>query len=237
MKPSQSHVLEVWGEFACFTSPMKVERWSYPVITPSAARGIFDAIYIKPKRFRWQIDMIEVLAEPKTIGLRRNEVKEKGPSEREVREWASGRKAPEPIFADATDGDKAKGRTQRQTMALRDVRYRLHAHIVRWPNAIDDPDDFDAQFLRRARGGKCLYQPCFGLREFPAYFELAEGDSTPWPGNLDLGWMLYDVFDLSRPGQGTDSARISLFLAKVEGGVLRVPGYEASEVRKGVARR
>ncbi|CAN5366013.1 type I-C CRISPR-associated protein Cas5c [soil metagenome] len=235
MRPPTIHVLEVWGDFACFTSPMKVERWSYPVITPSAARGIFDAIYVKPTKFRWQIDRIEVLREPKTIALRRNEVKEKGPSDSEVREWASGQKEIEPIFVDATE--PTKGRTQRQTMALQNVRYRIHAHIVRWPDAMHDPDDFDTQFVRRAEHGKCAFQPCFGMREFPAYFELAKGDAECWDGNLDLGWMLYDVFDLGRPGTKFDSARVSLFRAEVRDGVLEVPPYESEAVRKGVPRK
>ena len=235
MRTPPTHVLEVWGDFACFTSPMKVERWSYPVITPSAARGVFDAIYVKPTKFRWQIDRIEVLNEPATIALRRNEVKEKGPSESEVAAWAAGRKAIEPIFVDATED--TKGRTQRQTMALRDVRYRLHAHIVRWPTALHDPDDFDAQFRRRASHGKCAFQPCLGMREFPAYFELAEGEKPRWEGDLDAGWMLYDVFDLSRPGTKEDPARVSLFRAEVRGGSLEVPPYESDLVRKGMPRR
>jgi CRISPR-associated Cas5-like protein len=74
------YTIEVWGEFACFTSPMKVERWSYPFITPSAARGIFDAIFVNRHEFRWQIDSIELLSEPRYIALMRNEVKEKGPN-------------------------------------------------------------------------------------------------------------------------------------------------------------
>lgn len=235
MKSARTQVLEVWGDFACFSSPMKVERWSYPVITPSAARGIFDAIYVKPKKFRWQIERIEILNEPQVIALRRNEVKEKGPSEREVVEWASGRKGIEPIYVDATED--VKGRTQRQTMALRDVRYRIHAHIVRWPEEQTPLTELESQFVRRVEHGKCAFQPCLGLREFPAYFEMAQGEKPLWPGNLDLGWMLYDVFDLSRVGSKTDPARISLFQARVVQGVLEIPPYESEEVRKGVPRR
>src|SRR5438128_2751296 len=109
-----SHILEVWGDFACFTRPeMKVERFSYPVITPSAARGIFDAIYWDGKRdrdgkreiirpyFYWQITRIEVLEMPRFIALRRNEVKDKAPSERTIKTWMSEKAAPEPIWADA----------------------------------------------------------------------------------------------------------------------------------------
>ena len=108
MEP-KDQVLEVWGDFACFSRPeLKVERFSYPVITPSAARGIFDAIFCKPNKdptkaeFRWQITKIEVLNPPNYIALRRNEVKDKGPNERTVMRWADGKDAPQPIWADGT---------------------------------------------------------------------------------------------------------------------------------------
>lgn len=107
---AQSHTLEVWGDFACFTRPeMKVERYSYPCPTPSAARGIFEAIYFKPQ-FYWQVDRIELLAIPKYIPLRRNEVKDKigVPA---VKKWMAGKEQPQPIFADADEsitGDAKK---------------------------------------------------------------------------------------------------------------------------------
>src|SRR5437588_2047721 len=100
MRRGASHALEVWGDFACFTSPMKVERWSYPFITPSAARGLFDAIFVNRHEFRWQIERVELLAEPKYISLMRNEVKEKGPSESEVRQWMADGARIRPIVAD-----------------------------------------------------------------------------------------------------------------------------------------
>jgi CRISPR-associated protein Cas5d len=92
MKPNRQ-VIRVWGEFACFSRPeMKVERFSYPVPTPSAARGILDAIYCKPTKFRWQVLRIEVLKPIRYIALRRNEVKEKAPTERTILQWATGRR-------------------------------------------------------------------------------------------------------------------------------------------------
>ena len=122
---NNGHVLEVWGDFACFSRPeMKVERFSYPIMTPSAARGIFDAIYFKRTEFRWQIRRIEVLSPPTFIPLRRNEVKDKAP-ERAIQQWMSGKAPPEPLWADGTSeelGTDMKGRTQRQTMALKNVR-------------------------------------------------------------------------------------------------------------------
>jgi CRISPR-associated protein Cas5d len=237
----KDQALEVWGELACFTRPeMKVERFSYPIITPSAARGIYDAIYCKPNRdhtqaqFHWQITKVEVLKEPRYIALRRNEVKEKGPSDRTVLRWMSGKQEPEPIWADGAEGGE-KGRTQRQTMALKNVRYRLHAQVRPWPRMEGRLQSFEAQFRRRAAQGKCIYQPYFGCREFPAYFELMEPDGPPaqpvaW--DQDLGLMLYDVFDLSRPGTPEDEPRISLFEAQVRGGVLEVPPYASERVFK-----
>ncbi|MDD3717748.1 MAG: type I-C CRISPR-associated protein Cas5c [Actinomycetota bacterium] len=238
MKP-KTQVLEVWGEFACFTRPeLKVERFSYPVITPSAARAIFDAIYCKPNKnpskaeFRWQIKKVEVLSEPKYIALRRNEVKEKAPSTSTILSWATGGREPEPIIADGTKdvlGTDQRGRTQRQTMALKDVRYRLHAEIRPWPGFEDRIQGMEAQFRRRASCGKCIYQPYLGCREFPAYFELVEPGlplCEPLPLNVDIGLMLYDVFDLSRPCSADEKPQVSLFRAKVENGILLVPEYE-----------
>ncbi|MBI2908630.1 MAG: type I-C CRISPR-associated protein Cas5 [Chloroflexi bacterium] len=242
MKP-KDQVLEVWGDFACFSRPeMKVERFSYPVITPSAARGIFDAVYCKPNKdpfkaeFRWQVTRIEILSPPSYIALRRNEVKDKVP--RAVERWMSGKEEPEPLWADGTPdqlGTDQKGRTQRQTMALKNVRYRLHAEIRPWPGFEERLQGMEAQFRRRAAGGKCVYQPCFGCREFPAYFELVEADApqaASLPLDIEVGFMLYDVFDLSRPGTSQDEPSISIFQAVVRDGILKVPNYESDEVLK-----
>jgi CRISPR-associated protein Cas5d len=229
-------VLEVWGDFACYSRPeLKVERFSYPCITPSAARGIFDAIYAKPAEFRWQIRRVEMLSPPSYIALRRNEVKEKA-NVNAALDWMAGKKEPEPLFADADRelaGTDEKGRTQRQTMALKAVRYRLHAEIRPWPGHEDKQTALEAQFRRRAERGKCFQQPYLGCREFPAFFKLAEdSSSTPIDLDLDLGFVLYDVFDLSRPGSAHDAPAVSLFHARLQGGVLEVPEYASSEVFK-----
>ncbi len=230
------HVLEVWGHLACFSNPVaKVERFSYPCITPSAIRGIFDAIYCKPREFRWQPRRVEILCSPNYIALRRNEVKEKA-SINAIMEWMAGNKDPTPIFADGnrdTLGTDEKGRTQRQTMALRDVRYRLHADIEPWPGFENGLLAMQRQFVRRATHGKCVWQPYLGCREFPAYFRLVERATDvqqPIDLDQDLGFMLYDVFDLSRPGSPDDPPKVSVFRATIRNGVLDIPHYDSREV-------
>lgn len=235
-----SHCLEVWGDFACFSRPeMKVERYSYPIITPSAARGIFDAIYFKKDyNFYWQIERIELLHSPKYIALRRNEVKDKA-STAEIQKWINGSKAITPLWADGTKaelGSDQKGRTQRQTMALKNVRYRIHAHIACRDDRAN-PNALNAQFQRRAALGKCFYQPFFGCREFPAYFELVKStpQQPPVDLDLDLGWMLYDVFDLEQSNDNQAKPAISVFHAQLKSGVLAVPRYLSDAVHKPVA--
>lgn len=236
-----SQILEIWGELACFSRPeLKVERFSYPCITPSAARGIFDAIYAKPAEFRWQITRIDMLTPPAYIALRRNEVKEKV-NVNAVVSWMAGKSEPEPIWADGDRellGTDERGRTQRQTMALKDVRYRVWAEIRAWPGHEGRLSALEAQFRRRAESGKCFFQPYLGCREFPAYFRPVGGPTgsplSPLPIDLDLdiGLMLYDVFDLSRPGGSGDAPAISLFRARVRGGVLEIPDYASADVLK-----
>lgn len=241
----RTFTLEVWGDLACFTRPeFKVERFSYPVITPSAARAIFDAIYLEftptpPKQpaMYWQVGRIEVLEPVRYIALMRNEVKEKI-SEASVRKWMRDPSSFEPIFADATredTGQDTKGRTQRQTMALKGVRYRLSAQAVLYKENLELRQKIERSFERRAKAGQCVYQPYLGCREFSSYFRLTEEGSTlppPAPVNERIGWMLYDVFDLSRPGKNDDQPSISLFEAEISGGVLTVPPYTSAQVRK-----
>ena len=249
-----THTLEVWGDLACFTRPeMKVERFSYPVITPSAARGIFDAIYWDGKRehvgkqeiirpyFYWQVTRIEVLEMPRFIALRRNEVKDKAPSDRTIKAWMEGKEAPEPIWADAGKdelGTDQKGRTQRQTMALKNVRYRLTACIVPRQTHRHELGKLNACYERRAKHGKCFQQPYLGCREFPAFFESHDSNAPKArPVALDqhLGWMLYDVFDLANESPTLDVAPfISVFDATMIGGVIDVPAFASSAVRKPV---
>jgi CRISPR-associated protein Cas5d len=239
MSQGKTHCLEVWGDLACFTQlELKVERYSYSVITPSAARGIFDAIYWKKSyNFYWQVEQVEILSPPKYLALRRNEVKDTVPSERTVLAWADGKEMPQPLWADGNStllGTDKKGRTQRQTMALKNVRYRIHAHI-RARGAQADLHAMDAQFVRRASQGKCFYQPYLGFREFPAWFEL-RGEGTdcppPIPLDLDLGFMLYDVFDLGAENDAYAKPAISVFHARISAGVMHVPGYDDDAVKK-----
>ncbi len=234
------HVLKVWGDLACFTRPeMKVERFSYPFITPSAARGIFDAIYCKPKEFRWQITKIEILKPINYIALKRNEVKEKAPNEKTILKWMKGDSEPIPIWADGDrelTGADTKGRTQRQTMALKNVSYQIYGQIVPWSGFENRIKALNSQFQRRALNGKCIYQPYLGCREFPAFFELIDSNeklATAIDPNLrEIGWMLYDVFDLSRPGSNVDQPYISLFRPKLTDGSIDVPPYESEAVFK-----
>lgn len=240
-----THTLEVWGDLACFTRPeMKVERFSYPVITPSAARGIFDAIYWDGKReqqgrenvirpyFHWQIMRIEVLEMPRYIALRRNEVKGCVPGQATLNQWMAGAE-PKPLWADSDD--ETTGRTQRQTMALKNVRYRLTAKIAPKTAFAADWGKMNSQFQRRAKTGKCFQQPYFGCSEFPAFFEYLENPPPVTTARFDqhLGFMLYDVFDLRKEVvKEKEKPFITLFDAHVRNGVLDVPAFASAEVKK-----
>ncbi len=240
--PAKTFVLEVWGDYGCFTRPeLKVERFSYPVITPSAARNIFDAIYLefdkdtKKPAHRWEISRVEILEPVRYVALMRNEVKEKI-SAASVKKWMKNPADLTPIYADATkseSGTDTKGRTQRQTMALKSPCYRIHAHAVLFQEDHKLRQKIERSFERRAKRGQCIYQPYLGCREFAASFELmTEPEKSPTNHNEEVGWMLYDVFDLSRPGSNKDKPRVSLFEAKIENGVLKVPRYDSPAVRK-----
>lgn len=207
-------VVEVWGDFACFTDPAsKVERRSYPVPTPSAARGILAAIYSKPPEFYWQVKRIEILNPIRYISFKRNEVKST------VKDT--------PIYAD-------EDRTQRQTQALRDVRYRITAEICPRPDFRGTVEQLYVQAMRRIRGGKTFYQPSLGLREFVAYFEESDGSRPPIQESVDLGLMVYDVFDLHDWAVRKKAKPcLSLYHARMENGVIAVPPYDSPEVLKG----
>ena len=233
--------LRTWGDLACFTRPeMKVERVSYPVITPSAARGLLEAIIYKPQ-FRWRIRRIAVKRPIQFLAFRRNEVKSR----------LSPRK-PEPLLAD-------EDRTQRNTLALRDVEYVIEASMHLTPLAglprrrpEDDEDRGDdtpvkylAMFQRRAEKGQCFAQPCFGCREFPAHFELADAGSMVVPNGInrdhDLGLMLYDVFQLDvsqdqAPGKvEKPQPRVTFFKAALKQGVVVVPDWNEVKTQLGGA--
>jgi CRISPR-associated protein Cas5d len=218
--------LRTWGELACFTRPeMKVERVSYPVITPSAARGLLESIIYRPQ-LRWRIRRIAVRQPIRFLSFRRNEVK----SRLSVRR-------PESLNAE-------EDRTQRNTLALRDVEYVIEASLEltllanqprRKQPASDEDESLDslvkylAMFQRRVEKGQCFMQPCFGCREFPAHFELADESAMrvePNPNpDADLGLMLYDVFDLDvsrdqKPGRVEANPQVTLFRAELKNGLL-----------------
>lgn len=229
--------VEVWGDYACFSRPeMKVERISYDVMTPSAARGLLEAIYWHPG-LKWVIDRIHVckpFPSPRTpeepsgqptirfTNIRRNEVKDvisatKVRAAMEKRRGGLYLAAPESI-------------QQRAAMVLRDVHYVIDAHFELTENAVpgDNAGKFQDIMKRRLERGQFYHQPCFGVREFPAQFRLCE-ELPPCPDDLrgerDLGWMLYDM-DYS----DLQDIRPMFFRAVLRDGVIEVPPLDSPEV-------
>src|ERR1700722_7571209 len=189
--------LHVWGDYACFTRPeMKVERVSYDVMTPSAARGILEAIHWKPA-IVWSIDRIHVLKPIRFQSIRRNEVNSKIPET--TARGAMKRGDLKNLYLAAAD---STNRAQRASTLLRHVAYVIEAHFAFTNKA--GPDDTEAKhisiFNRRAASGQCFHRPCLGTREFAADFALIEeGEALPEATlpdsecNRDLGWMLHDI--------------------------------------------
>jgi len=216
--------LHVWGERALFTRPeMKVERVSYDVITPSAARGILEAIHWKPA-IRWVVDSIQVLKPIRFESIRRNEVGGK----------LSAASVGKAINAGRTDGVISyieDDRQQRASTVLRDVGYVIGAHFELTDKA--GADDSEGKHLdifnRRARRGQCFQAPCLGTREFPASFALIEGEADApcsdavFEGERDLGWMLHDI-DFAN-GMTPRFFRVSMVDGRIE-----VPPLAADEV-------
>ena len=180
--------IEIWGEYALFTRPeAKVERLSYDVITPSAARGILESIYWKPA-IKWIIDKIHVCNPIRFDNIRRNEVSSKI-LESAAKALMKGTKNIDYINTTAN-------RQQRAATVLRNVRYGVEAHFEMTDKAgqEDTPEKHYNVALRRIRKGQYFHMPCFGCREFPAHFSLAEElPPTVYKGELDLGYMLYDM--------------------------------------------
>lgn len=209
--------LRVWGEYACFTRPeMKVERVSYDVMTPSAARGVLEAIYWKPE-IAWVIDRIHVLNPIRFTNLRRNEVDSKIPATkaRQAMKTGSGQLG---IYIEPS-------RQQRAATILRDVEYVIEAHFELTGG--DDPAEKHFQmFKRRASKGQCFHRPYLGCREFPADFEWVEPDDELeiLPITRDLGWMLHDI-DFEK------GMTPRFFPARLKEGVLEVPAFDAPETR------
>lgn len=215
--------IEVWGDYACFTRPeMKVERVSYDVMTPSAARGLIESIYWHPG-IRWIVNRIHVLAPIRFTSVRRNEVKSTIParSARTVMERGQG----ELYLATSQDIQ------QRASLLLRDVRYVIEAHFDIIPEKMgtgDNPGKFQNIVTRRINKGQFYHQPCFGCREFPANFAPCQ-EIPPCPeelrGERDLGYMLYDM-DYTDP----ENIRPLFFRAVLRNGVLHVPPRDSEEV-------
>lgn len=219
--------LHVWGDLALFSRPeMRVERVSYDVITPSAARGIISAIYWKPE-IRWIITRLRVLSPIRFTSLRRNEVGSKVPAGTVSKAMKNGAD----ILAQYIEED----RQQRAATLLRDVAYVIEARfeIV---GGEDNPGKHLDQFNRRAREGRCFQRPCFGCREFPADFSLLENGDTlavhdELAGERDLGWMLHDIEYIEDPeGPVVDAhagkrwrAEPRFFRAVMRDGIINLP--------------
>lgn len=221
--------LEVWGAYACFTRPeLKVERVSYDVMTPSAARAIFESIFWKPA-IRWQVTKIEVLNPIKWCNIRRNEV--------------GAVASKNPVYIE-------EKRQQKNSLLLQNVRYRIWAKlefIPQWKrkeskNPLIDgeevellrkdenPGKYNAMFERRARKGQCFNQPYLGTREFSASFRLVDAENdvldNPIQESRDLGLMLYDM-DFEKNIEKPDAM---FYRAKMENGVIIVPPKNSEEV-------
>lgn len=219
----KEYSLEVWGDMACFTRPeFKVERVSYDIITPSAARAIFEAILFKRYAMRWQVTKIEVLNPIKWTSIRRNEV--------------GAVASKNPIFIE----DK---RQQKNTLALRDVRYRIWAKLVyipvkdrpkeafakHKPSDDENPMKYYQMFERRASQGQCFTQPYLGTREFAASWRMVDtANESLIPAiseTKDLGIMLYDM-DYSNP----KDIQAMFYRPQMNNGVVIVPPFYSKEI-------
>lgn len=219
----KEYCLEVWGDWACFTRPeLKVERVSYDVMTPSAARAIFDAILFKRYAMRWQVTKIEVLNPIKWATIRRNEV--------------GAVAAKSPIFIE----DK---RQQKNSLLLQDVRYRIYAKLIfipikdrskeafakHQPGGDENPMKYYQMFERRALQGQCFTQPYLGCREFAAnwkYIVNTDSLQPPLVEDRDFGIMLYDM-DFEGNPQKPDAM---FYRAQMKQGVIIVPDKDSEEV-------
>jgi len=211
--------LKVWGDYACFTRPeMKVERVSYDVMTPSAARGILEAIYWKPA-ICWVIDKIHVLNPIKFTNIRRNELGSKAnkPSPKLVQ---NGGEAALGVYIE-------EHRQQRAAMVLKDVAYIIEAHFEFTTAEDHNEGKHLDMFNRRAKAGQCFNQPYLGCREFSGNFRLME-NNEPLPashlsGQQDLGFMLHDI-DYKNDKQAR------FFRAQMQDGMITVPPFDGKEV-------
>ena len=224
--------LFVEGDYALFTRPeLKVERVSYDVMTPSAARGLLEAIYFKPQ-MRWCIERIHVLKPVRFTSIRRNEVAHRA-SAATARKAIKAGKGRLGLYA-----DDASVRQQRASLVLKDVAYVIEARIeildAREADGtrLDKPEAKHLDtFKRRAREGRSFHQPYFGCREFAARFQLLEDGEDPPPSELteerehtrDLGLMLHDI-------DYANGRQPRFFRARLEQGVMNVPAWNSQEV-------
>lgn len=213
-----SFILEISGEFACFTRPeLKVERVSYPVITPSAARNILMAILWKPA-IRWRVYKIEVLKPIQWVNIRRNEVGNKM-SDRSQSLYIED------------------NRQQRASMLLKDVAYRIYADFEMTDEASesDNHTKFVEMFKRRASKGQYFHQPYLGCREFPCHFRLLETADEGLPREnitQDFGFMLYDMDYSQSDPRDSNRAEPMFYHCKAVNGVIDVPPANSEEVKR-----
>lgn len=209
--------LKVWGDYACFTRPeMKVERVSYDVMTPSAARGILEAIYWKPA-ISWVVDKIHVLKPICFDNIRRNELGGKISVQNVKTAMKKGNVSIETFIED--------DRQQRAAMVLKNVCYVIEAHFEIIGDEDNNPVKHKEMFERRAKKGQCVHRPYFGCREFSVNFELIEGiiPESEIKGVVDLGWMLHDIdFD--------NDMEARFFRAKMTNGVIDIPPFRKQEM-------
>lgn len=204
--PHPPLTVEVWGDYACFTRPeLKSERFSYEVMTPSAAAGVLKAIFWKPE-FDYMITSIEVLKPIRWFSVRRNEV-----NSMVTADWIKRAKADPAVRYDVE-----QDRDQRNTVGLRDVAYRIHAQVELQPHATASEAAYREQFRRRVDRGACFSQPFLGTREFSARFGKAT-TVPPHPEDRDLGVMLHSI------GYSESGETYRWFLARLDHGILHVP--------------
>ena len=215
MNTSCNVCVDVWGDYALFTQPdAKVERVTYDVPTPSGCRGVLNAIYSKPAEFYYEITGIEVMNPIRYYSMKRNEVARKAD------------KKLGPIYVE-------EERTQRGSVMLKDVYYRIHAKMHVREDAPKEVNVLKIQheFNKRIRRGKCFYQPYLGTRECMAFFAPPDQTKKPIDESKDLGYMLYDIFDIRSnvpldTEMKTGSKRVTVFHAVMNHGRISIPPYD-----------
>ena len=212
--------VRVSGDWACFTRPeMKVERVTYQYMTPSAARGVLEAICWHPQ-FRWAVTQIEVLKPVRYQSVTRNEVQKKIPAGN-IAGWMREPESMKPFYANTRGREDGENATQRSTLALRDVAYNITAcALVDGDNLRpeDTPEKYASMFERRVEKGQCFSRPYLGCREFAADFGAVDPGETPVGDTMDLGLMLYDI--VFAPAATKAANEAVFFRARIDQGVI-----------------